>query len=73
MVLILYLFPGPLQDQSLKKSSNFYSEAIKDAQITVLQCHVLIKHIFHSANHDANRRPLVFSLFSDGSINSAVK
>ena len=28
MVLILYLFPGPLPDQSLKKSSNFYSKDI---------------------------------------------
>ena len=32
MVLILYLFPGPLLDQSLIKSSNFFSEAIKDDQ-----------------------------------------
>ena len=30
-----------LLDQSLRKSSNFFSKAIKDVQITVLQCHVL--------------------------------
>ena len=58
MVLILCLFPGPLLDQSLKKSSIFFSEAIKDAQITVLQCHVLIIY-FHRATHDADRRPIV--------------
>ena len=40
MVLVLYLFPGLLPGQ--KKSSNVFSEAIKDAQTTVLQCHVLI-------------------------------
>ena len=44
MVLILYLFPGPLPDQSLKKAQIFFSEARKDVQITVLQCHVLIKY-----------------------------
>ena len=42
MVLILYLFPGTLLDRSLKKSSNFFAEVMKDAQIIVLQCHVLI-------------------------------
>ena len=47
MVLIPYLFPGPLLDQSLKKSSSVFSEAIKDAQITVLQCHVLIIYFSH--------------------------
>ena len=40
--LCMVLIPGPLLDQSLNKSSNFLSEAIKDAQITVLQCRVLI-------------------------------
>ena len=39
-VLVLYLFPGPLLRP--KKSSNVFSEAIKDAQTTVLQCHVLV-------------------------------
>ena len=34
------LFPGPLPGK--KKSSNVFSEAIKDAQTTVLHCHVLI-------------------------------
>ena len=37
MVLILYSFAGPLPDQSLKKSSNFFFKSIKDTQITVLQ------------------------------------
>ena len=58
MVLILYLLPGPLLGQSLKKSSNFFYEAIEDAQVTVLQCHVSL-YIFDSSNNDANRRPLV--------------
>ena len=40
--LCMILIPGPLLDQSLKKSSNFLSEAIKDAQITALQCRLLI-------------------------------
>ena len=39
-----------------KKSSNFFFEAIKDAQTTVLQCRYVF---FHSANHDADRRPLI--------------
>ena len=43
-----------------KKSSNVFSEVIKDAQTAVLQCHVLII-CFYSANHDADRRPLVSS------------
>ena len=43
-----------------KKSSNVFSEAIKDAQTTVLQCHVLVVCFFHSANHDVpTGRPLV--------------
>ena len=38
-VLVLYLFPGPFPGQ--KKSSNIYSEAIKDAQSWVVKnsCH----------------------------------
>ena len=53
-----------------EKSSNIFSEAIKDAQTTVLQCHVLII-CFHSTNHDADRRPLVDirDLKQDGTFN----
>ena len=39
--LCIVLISGHLLDQSLKKSSNFFSEAIKDAQLTVLQCRIL--------------------------------
>ena len=58
MVLILYLFQGPLPDQSLRKSSNFFSEAIKTPKLLFSNV-MFSSYIFHSANHNTDRRPLV--------------
>ena len=46
MMWILYLFPGPLLYQSLKKSLKFFSSVTFSLSI------------FHSANHDADSRPV---------------
>ena len=59
MVLVLY-FQALCLGQ--KKSSSVFSEAIKNLRTTVLQSHVLVICSFHSANHDADRRPLVIYL-----------
>ena len=47
MMPILYLFPGPVLDQSLKKRSNFFFSV------------TFSLYIFHSADHNADRRRLV--------------
>ena len=72
MVLILYLFLGPLLDQSLKKISNFLSEAIKDAKL-LFSSVTFRTYIFHSVNHDADRRPPVFIGFESAIEDTSVE
>ena len=60
-VLLLFLFVSrPFARSKSKKELKLFSKATKDAQITVLQCHVLIIY-FLQQNHDADRRPLVLT------------
>ena len=49
MVLVLYLFQGPLLRPKGKSLNVFFSEAIIDAQTAVLQCHVLVMCFFFTA------------------------
>ena len=64
MVLVLYLFPGPLLRP--KKSPNVFSGAIKDAQTTVLQCHVLVTFFFTAQTMMPSCRLLVKIILETG-------
>ena len=58
LVLIPYLFPGLFLGQSFRKISDFFSELQKTPKL-LFSSVTLSLYIFHSANHDADRRPLV--------------
>ena len=46
--LCMVLISGPLSDQSLKKELKLFLRSYKDAQITALQCRVLIIYLSQS-------------------------
>ena len=50
----------PFAWPKFKKSSNFFSEAITDTPKLLFSNVTFSLYIFHSANNDTNRRPLVF-------------